>query len=50
MFEPSNEIERLLVAATKNQADRAVFEKAVLVAGVGRDQDRVTIAYTGAQR
>jgi P-type conjugative transfer protein TrbG len=27
-----------------------LFEKAVLVAGVGRDQDRVTIAYTGAQR
>src|SRR5580704_16478243 len=32
MFEPSNEIERLLVAATKNQADRAAFEKAVLEA------------------
>ena len=27
-----------------------LFDKAVLVAGVGRDQDRVTIAYTGAQR
>jgi type IV secretion system protein TrbG len=27
-----------------------LFEKAVLAAGVGRDQDRVTIAYTGAQR
>jgi len=27
-----------------------LFDKAMLVAGVGRDQDRVTIAYTGAQR
>jgi type IV secretion system protein TrbG len=27
-----------------------LFDNAVLVAGVGRDQDRVTIAYTGAQR
>jgi len=27
-----------------------LFDKAVLVAGVGRNQDRVTISYTGAQR
>jgi type IV secretion system protein TrbG len=30
-------------------ADR-LFDRAVLVAGVGREQDRVTIAYTGATR
>jgi len=27
-----------------------LFDKAMLVVGVGRDKDRVTIAYTGAQR
>jgi hypothetical protein len=32
MFEPSNEIERLLVAATKNEAERPAFSKAVLEA------------------
>jgi type IV secretion system protein VirB9 len=30
-------------------ADR-LFSNAVLVAGVGRDQDRVTISYAGAPR
>jgi hypothetical protein len=32
MFEPSNEIERLLMAATKSPAERPVFQKAVLEA------------------